>query len=255
MPQISAVIITYNEERNIARCLDSLQGIADEILIVDSFSNDNTRNICRDRGARVIENAFAGYIEQKNFAVSKASFQYILSLDADEALDEEMKKSILEVKNHWTRNAYSFNRLTNYCGKWIYHCGWYPDKKLRLFDREKCVWAGTNPHDRLEFTDTDSWSGHLHGNILHYSYYSIEEHERQTERFTTIAAKALHKQGKKDSFIKRYLSPAAKFLKDYIINLGILDGHYGWTICRISAYSTWLKYKKLSLMNQGKWHE
>ncbi len=255
MPKLSAVIITYNEERNIARCLESLAGVADEVIVVDSFSNDQTAAIVKQHGATLIEHAFGGYIEQKNYAVTRASFDCILSLDADEALDSEMKESVLQIKENWTKAGYSFNRLTNYCGKWIYHCGWYPDKKLRLFDRTKCSWKGVNPHDRLEFNDTTASSTHLKGNILHYSYYTIEEHHRQTERFTTIAAKALFKQGKKDSFIKQYLSPLTKFVKDYIFNLGFLDGYYGWTICKISAGATYLKYKKLSLMNKGAWHE
>ncbi|MES2627749.1 MAG: glycosyltransferase family 2 protein [Bacteroidota bacterium] len=255
MIKLSAVIITYNEERNIGRCIDSLNGIADEVFILDSFSNDRTVEIAKAKGARVAEHAFAGYIEQKNLATQLAEFDHILSLDADEALDDAMRQSVLAAKQHWAADAYSFNRLTNYCGKWIRHCGWYPDRKLRLFDRRKCSWKGVNPHDRLEFDSAGSLSTHLDGDILHYSYYTIDEHRRQTERFTTIAARALFKKGKKDSVIKRFLSPVAKFLKDYIFNLGFLDGYYGWTICRISAYATYLKYHKLSLMNRGKWHE
>jgi len=255
MNKLSAVIITYNEERNIGRCIDSLAGIADEVVVVDSFSNDRTAEIAREKGALVVENPFGGYIEQKNFAITMASYEYILSLDADEALDEEMKKSVLEAKQSWNYSAYSFNRLTNYCGRWIYHCGWYPDRKLRLFHRDKCEWGGLNPHDKLVFKTSDENSCHLPGNILHYSYYTIEEHRKQTERFTTIAAKALFQKGKKNSFIKRYLNPIAKFLKDYLFNLGFLDGKYGWVICTISARATYLKYFKLAQMNKGAWNE
>ncbi len=255
MDKLSAVIITYNEERNIGRCIDSLIGVADEVIVVDSFSNDRTAAIAAEKGATVIERAFAGYIEQKNFAITVANYDRILSLDADEAMDSTMREAVLAVKDNWTQDAYSFNRLTNYCGKWIFHCGWYPDKKLRLFNRNKCEWKGVNPHDKLEFISGPDNSRHLAGNILHYSYYTVEEHRRQTERFTTIAAKALFQKGKKNSIIKRYLNPIAKFLKDYLFNLGFLDGKYGWTICTISAYATYLKYHKLALMNKGAWHE
>lgn len=255
MLKLSAVIITYNEERNIARCIDSLAGVVDEVLVVDSFSNDATAAIVKERGARLIEHAFEGYIEQKNYACKQATFNHILCLDADEAMDSEMKTAVLHAKSNWQKDGYSFNRLTNYCGKWIYHCGWYPDKKLRLFDRTKCSWKGVNPHDKLAFNEPTSTTAHLKGNILHYSYYTILEHQKQTERFTTIAARALQKKGKKASLINRYLSPVVKFAKDYIVNLGFLDGYYGWSICRISAYSTYLKYKKLSQMTKGAWHE
>ena len=123
---ISAVIITLNEERNIGRCLDSLQGVADEIVVVDSYSSDRTEEICRSHGARFIQHRFAGHIEQKNWAILQASHPYVLSLDADEALSYELTSSILEVKGNWTHDAYYFNRLTSYCGKWIRHTTWYP---------------------------------------------------------------------------------------------------------------------------------
>jgi glycosyltransferase involved in cell wall biosynthesis len=245
MAAISAVIITYNEERNIARCLSSLEGVADEIVVVDSFSADRTAGIAKEFNARVITHAFEGYIEQKNYACGQATHDYVLSLDADEALDEVLKQSILRIKDHPQATAYAFNRLTSYCGKWIYHCGWYPDRKLRLFDRRACRWGGVNPHDKLEFTGGHGKTVHLEGNILHYSYYTVAEHHAQTDRFTTIAARALYEKGVRPGIVKLYLSPVAKFLKDYFINLGFLDGYYGFTICRISARATYMKYTKL----------
>ncbi len=254
MIKISAVIITYNEERNIERCLKSLHGIVDEILIVDSFSNDRTVELAKLENARVVEHPFEGYIEQKNYATRLAENNFILSLDADEALDERMKQAIKAVKSNWQYDAYSFNRLTNYCGRWIYHCGWYPDKKLRLFDRDKCHWTGVNPHDKLTFISSGT-ANHLPGNILHYSYYTIAEHQKQTQRFTTIAAKSLHKQGRKATFIKRFIAPSFKLFKDFILFRGFMDGKLGWTICWISAKSTFLKYQKLQQMNEGTWHE
>lgn len=245
MPEISVVIITYNEEKNIARCLDSIKDIADDVVIVDSFSTDATETICKSKGARFVTHKFEGHIEQKNWAITQAKFPHILSLDADEALNETLVKSILAIKNNWNYDGYYMNRLTNYCGKWIYHCGWYPDKKLRLWDSRKGAWGGINPHDKYELSAGDNNAGYLKGDILHYSYYSIEGHKKQTEKFTTISANALFANGKKANWIKLYISPVVKFLQSYILKLGILDGYYGFQICKISAQSTYLKYSKL----------
>jgi glycosyltransferase involved in cell wall biosynthesis len=250
MTPISAVIITFNEEKNIRRCLESLQGIADEIVVVDSFSSDKTEEICKKFEVKFVSHKFDGHIEQKNWAISQAKFPHILSLDADEALDETLKKSILEVKNNWNFAGYSMNRLTNYCGKWIYHCGWYPDKKLRLWDSRLGKWGGDNPHDKFELFDNKEKIQHLKGDILHYSYYSLEDHYKQVEYFTTILANAQHKKGKKSTFITLIFSPVLKFIKDYFFNLGFLDGKAGFTICRISAYATFTKYKKLRALTK-----
>src|SRR3990172_2864038 len=184
MVQLSVVIITFNEEKNIGRCLDSVKTIADEIVVLDSFSTDKTEELCKAKGARFFQHKFDGHIEQKNRAITFAKFPYILSLDADEALSEELKKSILEIKNNFSADGYYMNRLTNYCGQWIYHCGWYPDKKLRLWDSRKGKWGGINPHDKYELFTSDTAARFLTGNILHYSYYSVEEHYVQAQKFS-----------------------------------------------------------------------
>ena len=245
MTPVSVVIITFNEEHNIARCLDSVKGIADEIVIVDSFSKDKTKEICLSYGAKFIENKFEGHIQQKNFAITQAKFPHILSLDADEALDEKLRNSISEVKKNFVHDGYYMNRLTNYCGKWVRHSGWYPDTKLRLWDSRKGQWAGVNPHDKYELTTGDSNTGKLQGDILHYSYYTVEEHYKQAEYFADIAAKSFFKMGKKASFFKLLINPIAKFLHHYIVHFGFLDGRAGFTIAKISAWSTYLKYRKL----------
>ncbi|HEX3008578.1 MAG TPA: glycosyltransferase family 2 protein [Bacteroidales bacterium] len=144
---ISAVIITFNEENNIERCIRSLEGIADEIIVVDSYSTDNTVEIALNLGAIVYKQVFLGHVEQKNFALSKTSHSHVLSLDADEELSDKLRESILEVKENWTHDGYYFKRLTNYCGRWIKHTSWYPSKKLRLWDKAKGEWGGVNPHD------------------------------------------------------------------------------------------------------------
>jgi glycosyltransferase involved in cell wall biosynthesis len=245
MPQISVVIIARNEEKNIGRCLDSVQGIADEIVVIDSGSTDRTVEICKAKGASVHFHAFEGHIEQKNYAITKAKYPHILSLDADEALDEALKKSIAEIKNNWTKDGYYMNRLTNYCGHWVKHCNWYPDKKLRLWDSRKGKWGGINPHDKFELVEGDKNTGYLKGDILHYSYYSVEDHYKQVEYFTTIASKAYFEKGKRSNLFKLLVNPVAKFIDHYILHLGFLDGSAGYSISRISAYATYLKYKKL----------
>jgi glycosyltransferase involved in cell wall biosynthesis len=242
--KLSAAIITFNEERNIRRCLESLHGIADEIVVVDSFSSDNTENICKELGVVFIRNPFEGHIQQKNFALDQTSHELILSLDADEALDEKLKQQILEIKQQANHSGYRMNRLTNYCGHWVKHCGWYPDTKVRLVKRGKARWMGTNPHDRLDLLGEEK-SGFLQGDILHYSYYTREDHLRQIEYFGDIAAKELFQRGVKTNFAIILSKVIAQFIKSYFVKLGILDGLTGFTISRLSAYATWRKYTKL----------
>ncbi len=244
MLKLSVVIITRNEEKNIGRCLDSVIDIADDIVVVDSFSTDRTEEICKSNGARFFQHAFEGHIEQKNYAVTLTEYQNVLSLDADEALGDVLKKSIVAVKENWQYDGYEMNRLANYCGTWIKHCGWYPDTKLRMFDKRKGKWGGTNPHDRFEMYQ-GSKIGKLKGDILHYSYYTIDDHYKQIEYFTTINAKASFDKGKRAPVWKLFIAPVIKFIKDYFIRLGFLDGQAGWQICRLSAWATYLKYKKL----------
>ena len=149
MVQLSAVIITFNEESNITRCILSLKAVADEIIVVDSYSTDNTAGIARSLGATVYQEKFRGYIGQKNFALQLASHRYVLSLDADEELDEKLIASILEEKKSFPKRAYCMNRCTRLSGHFIKHGLWYPDKKLRLFNRQLGKCGGLNPHDKI----------------------------------------------------------------------------------------------------------
>lgn len=252
MIKLSVAIITYNEEKNIGRCISSVQSIADEILVVDSFSNDRTEAICNEFGVRFIENKFVGHIEQKNFALELATHEYVLSLDADEVLSTQLLAEIKKVKENFIFKAYKFNRLTNYNGHWVRHCGWYPDTKLRLVKKSDALWRGTNPHDILEMNSKNESVGFLSGDLLHYSYDSIASHVTQTDKFTTIAAKAAFTAGKRSSHFKIITRPILKFSRDYFLKLGILDGHYGFIICFINALSAMLKYSKLYDLQQAK---
>jgi glycosyltransferase involved in cell wall biosynthesis len=242
--QISAVIITYNEERNIQRCLDSLAGVADEIVIVDSYSTDRTEEICRSYNAIFIKHKFTGHIEQKNWAILQASSPYILSLDADESLSKELKDSIVRVKEDWTHEGYYFNRLTNYCGKWIRHTSWYPSRKLRLWDSRQGNWGGFNPHDRF-MMNRGSTHSFLKGDLLHYSYYSVSEHLHQINSFSSIMAHSYYDRGRRSNFFSITFRPFWRFLKDFIVLRGFLDGYYGFIVSVNSAHEVFLKYIKL----------
>jgi len=248
---LSVAIITYNEERNIERCLLSVQGLADEIVVVDSFSKDGTEEICKNYGVRFVQHIFEGHIQQKNYAIDQCKGDWILSLDADEALDDKLKATILEIKKKQVYDGYSMNRLTNYCGNWVHHCGWYPDTKVRLIRKGKALWKGTNPHDRLDMIGGQP-VGHLNGDILHYSYYTREDHLKQIEYFGDIAAHELFTQGKTSSWPLIGIKVLAQFIKSYFIKLGFLDGATGLTISRLSAFATYRKYLKLKVLTSQK---
>jgi glycosyltransferase involved in cell wall biosynthesis len=251
MIKLTVAIITYNEEKNIGRCISSVKSIADEILVVDSFSTDKTQDICKQAGVRYIQNAFAGYIEQKNFALTQSTHDYVLSLDADEALSTELLNEIKKIKENFALDGYRFNRLTNYSGQWIHHCGWYPDTKLRLIKKLKADWQGVNPHDILTMKENVN-TGFLTGDLYHYSYESITSHVNQTNKFTTIAAHAAFKNGVRSSLFKIVTRPIFKFLRDYFFKLGILDGRYGFIICCINSLSALLKYSKIFELQNGR---
>lgn len=252
MPDLSVVIITKNEEKNIGRCLQSIEGLTDDIVVVDSGSEDLTYSICKEYNVRFFTTEWKGYSATKNYANSLAKYPLILSLDADEALSSELKDSISEVLKKQKTSAYSMNRLTNYCGKWIKHGGWYPDKKIRLFNYDEGLWDDSLIHESIVLKN-GSPVIHLKGDLLHYSYHSISEHISQANKFTELTAYAAFKSGKKSSVFKVLFNPQIKFIKDYIIKLGILDGFYGLVIAYISSFATFLKYVKLyQLAKQSK---
>ena len=252
MVKISAVIITFNEERNIVRCLESLAGIADEIVVVDSFSTDATVDLCKPSNAIILQHEFEGYMQQKKWACAQAVNDFILSLDADEVLSPELRDSILEVKNNWQSDGYMFNRLTDYKGKWIRHSGWYPDRKLRLWDRCKGDWSGINLHESVKMAE-GSKVDTLSGDLLHYSYYSTQQHLNQINKFTEIAAKEGVAKGKNTSMFLIIIKSIWKFKRDYIFKLGFLDGSAGFVVCYLSAHTTFIKYLKMrELKRNGK---
>lgn len=249
MIKLSVVIITLNEEKNIARCLDSVSGLADEVVVVDSFSNDKTKEICLKYGVRFIENKFAGYQDQKNIAHQLASYDYVLSLDADEVLSKKLYEEIKKIKNNFACDGYEFNRLTNYNGHWVRHCGWYPDQKIRLVKKQLSRWGGGNIHEGLE---VDGIIGHIEGDLFHYSYDSISSHVLQTNKFSSAEAQIRFTNGKRASLLKLVTRPPFQFFKDYFLKLGILDGRYGFIICFLNSLYVLLKYAKMIDLDNSK---
>jgi len=242
--RLSVVIITFNEEKNIEHCLQSVRNVADEIVIVDSNSTDDTVAIAKRAGAIVHLQPFLGYVEQKNFALSLASNDYVLSLDADEALDKKLESAILEAKNNFRYDGYTINRCTNYCGQFIRHGAWYPDRKLRLFKRSMAYWGGHNPHDKVIMKE-GATTGHLKGDILHYSYNSIEEHVLQNNKFSTISAETYFKKGKRTNIFKILIHPFWAFILGYFLRGGFLDGFYGFVVAFHVSHLSFLKHIKL----------
>ncbi len=251
MEKLSVVIITLNEERNIARCISGVHQIADEVVVIDSNSSDATVKISKSMGARVIQQPFLGYTEQKNFAVDQAIFPFVFSIDADEVPDERLLESIKMIKENPQANGYLMNRLTNYCGSWVRHCGWYPDRKLRIFFKDKGAWTGGALHEKYEL-NTNEEPFLLKGDLLHYSYYSVDEHIKQVDKFTAISSKELAERGYKPTLLKLIYAAPVKFFRDYILKLGFLDGYTGYQISKISAFATYLKYARARDLNRLK---
>ena len=214
------------------------------MVVVDSFSTDRTAEICAEFGVRFVQHPFGGHIEQKNHALSLAAYPHVLSLDADEALTPELAQRIGEIKQNWSADGYGFHRLTYYCGHWVRHGGWYPDAKLRLWDKRRGQWGGVNPHDKVVMAEGVRIE-RIPLDLLHYSYYSIAQHFDQFNKFTTIGAREAVAAGKKASWSDLLIRPYWKFWRDFVIKGGFLDGYYGFVIAMISAHATFIKYVKI----------
>ncbi len=248
--KISSIVLTLNEEENIGRCLSSLQEVADEMIVVDSFSTDRTKEICEEFGAKFIQHKYVNHIEQKQYAATLVEHDYILMLDADECLTNELKEEIKKIKEHPDADAYIVNRFNKYVTRWIRHCGYYPDKKIRLWNRHKADIIGTNPHERVVMRK-GAVVRRLHLDILHYAYDSVDEHIKQMYVYAEINARAKYKKGLKANFaIKVLLAPMVKFINKYFFQLGILDGYYGFVFCACEASMDFFKYLRLYEYNR-----
>ncbi len=253
--KLTVVIITFNEEKNIGRCLQSVQNIADEIVVVDSYSADKTQDICEEFNVKFFQKEFKDYASQKNYAISLASGDYVLSLDADEQLSPKLKEEIRKVKQETTAMAYSFNRMTNYClEKWIKHCGWYPDVVLRLIKKELAVFEGEFVHEGIRLKPNIEVL-HLKGDLYHYSYYSTEEHIERLNKYSTLGAmKYLAKGGKKISSCGVICHTFWTFFRSYFLKLGFLDGWAGFKVCYIMSLETFVKYVKVQELQRKHLH-
>lgn len=249
MIDFSIVIITFNEEHNIKRCLDSVEGLTDDIVVVDSGSTDNTKAVCNKYNVRFFVNGFVDYSSQKNFANSLAKYDYVLSLDADECLSPELAASIRKIDEFGNNLAYTFNRLNYHCGKPVRFCGWYPDKKERFWNRHTGQWSGTI-HEKFVFENKPVFV-HLKGDLLHYTYTSKEEHLMQAEKFALLNAEQDFKSGKKTLFLVAYISYLLRFLTVFIFRLGFLDGRTGLFIAKTTAYATFLRNKQLYIKSKN----
>jgi glycosyltransferase involved in cell wall biosynthesis len=239
--KITATIITLNEEHNIARAIESLR-CCDEILLVDSGSSDRTVEVARKLGARVIEAAWPGYAQQKNFAAEQAANDWILSIDADEAISEELEAELWNLKkNGASCDAYTMPRLAQYLGRWIRHSGWYPDRKVRLYNRAKARWTGEYVHESVK---VEGKVGHLDGNLLHYTCASLSEHLKTMDRYTTLAAEEIVARKQQVPAYRLAVDPAWTFLKSYLLQRGFQDGVEGLAIAYMAALYTFLKYAK-----------
>lgn len=241
--KISAAIIAYNEEDRLPDTLASLEGVADEVVVIDSYSSDRTVEIARNAGARVIQNRFEDYGQQKNFAMAQAGHDWILNLDADERLSPELKRALTALREKGEPvdvTAFTIKRKTYYLGRWIRHSGWYPDRKVRLFRKEAASWQG-RVHERL---NVGGAVAPLPGDILHFTYRDIGDHVRRLERYATFQAEEIVKDGKSCLYLRLLILPSVTFFRHYLWRLGLLDGFPGLVIAMVSSWGTAMKYMK-----------
>ena len=248
MIRLSGVLITFNEEGRVGRCLDSLGTVCDELVVVDSGSTDRTRELCEARGARVLLRPFDGFTAQKNFALDKAVHDHVLSLDADEWLSPELQASILAAKADWKADGYDFNRLNFYGDKAIRTCGWYPDAKIRLWDRRRGRWGGGMVHETVVL-DAGAREAHLAGDLLHAAHREAGQLLAKVQLYSTLWA-AEH-AGRRISTLGLFLKAAVAFVRSYLLQGGILDGYEGLVISVSNANHTFYKYARLLEANRA----
>lgn len=244
--KISAAIITYNEQSNIARAIESLR-CCDEVVVVDSGSVDRTVEIATELGARVIEHPWEGFAIQKNVATKEATHDWVLCIDADESLSEALEAEIWQLKKCGPSfDAYTVPRLAQYLGRWILHSGWYPDRKIRLYNRSKSTWVGSYVHETVKVNGS---VGRLEANLLHYTCDSLVQHLETMNRYTTLAAQQLVAERVDIGWRHLLFDPPWTFLKTYFVKRGFLDGTEGLAIAYMASLYNFVKYAKARFMN------
>ena len=246
--RVTACIISLNEADRIADCIHSVSW-CDEVLVVDSHSKDQTREIAAELGARVIERDWPGHVAQKEFAIRQALHDWVFCIDCDERVSPRLREEItaLRARGFPGHSGWRFPRCTNYLGRWIRHGNWYPDRQLRLFDRRRGKWGGNNPHDRVELEGS---RGELRGDLRHLPYRSLSEHLRTIDNYTTIMAEGLHARGRRAGVSDLWIRPAARFINFYVLRLGVLEGWRGFLIACLSAQYVLLKWAKLLILQR-----
>lgn len=238
---VSVIIIAFNEAKRLPGCLASVQGLADEIVVLDSGSTDETVSIAKAAGARVEYQSFLGYVDQKNKVLDLASHDMVLSLDADEALSPELYNNLVQLKSRSEGLAFEFNRRNWYCGRFIKHGAWYPDRKVRLWDRRMGHWAGKGVHEFLDWKGSAKpmW---VEGDLLHYTIETVQDHWSQILKYTNLAAENLKNRSWGYLLVKWMVNPWHTFIKGYLLKAGFLDGWQGLVIAILSAFYDWRKY-------------
>lgn len=249
MVKLSVVILTYNEAVNIRRCIESVRGVADEVLVIDSFSSDNTVAIARECGARVVQNPWENYNIQRAFGAKTAEYDHVLALDADEYLDDDLRRSLLQVKESWTKDAYRLIRLNRIGNTWIRHTSWYPDRKLRLFDRRKVEFVSRAGHDIIQLKQKGT-IGKVQGHLLHLANFNLHERALRDNETSTEGARYYYQKGRKGSWLRILFKPFFRFFVEYFLRLGFLSGFYGYAIARTAAHYVFLREAKLLEMNR-----
>lgn len=246
MPMLSVAIITYNEQANIGACLDSVNELADEIIVLDSFSTDGTEEICRKNPkVKFFQHPFSGHVEQKNRAIEFCSCEWILSIDADERVTPELREAIrhfLQGQPGQEIAGAKFPRLNRHMQKDIRHGSWYPNARYRLFRKGMAHWGGENPHDKLILEGRGLT---LAGDLLHFSFRDLSHQVQTINNFSSIAALMRYNRGRRFQMWRLLFKPVSKFLEIYIVKRGFLDGIQGLIIAVCSAYSSFLKEAKL----------
>jgi glycosyltransferase involved in cell wall biosynthesis len=247
-PSLSAVIIAYNEAERIGDCLRSLT-FCDEILVVDSGSDDVTREICRDAGARVVEQAWLGYGAQKRFAVAQAAHDWVLCVDADERVTPALAETIRRTLERPDYTAYEMPRRNRFLGRWLRHGEGYPDLTLRLFDRRHANWSEDTVHERVV---CEKGVGRLTGDLLHESQETLSRYLEKQNHYTTLQAKEIAAGGGSPPYAKVMVSPLVRFIKFYLLRLGFLDGVAGFVHITIGCINSMLKYAKAVELMRGR---
>jgi glycosyltransferase involved in cell wall biosynthesis len=246
--KISVIIITKDEADNIRACLESVTW-ADEIIVVDSGSNDATVEICRELGVQVHEHDWPGFGLQKNRALSYATHEWVFSIDADERVTPELRSQLTKAIKEDSEDGFYVPRLSQFCGRFIRHSGWYPDYVLRLFRRTKARFSDDMVHERVIL---EGHAGRLTSPLLHYSYLNLADVQRKTEQYAKAGAIQMFKSGRSASFADAPLRAGWAFVRTYLLRLGFLDGNAGFNIALMNARTTYLKYIQLKALNSAK---